>query len=206
MSEQQPPASTGPSTATPSPAPPAAPEQPVAPRPSRGRKTVADLVRSLLVVLVLVFVVVALNAHDDTAQELQPLDYSGEMAQARDTAPYDVLAPIGLPDTWIPTSARTDRVEGAVTWHLGLVTPKGDYAGVEQSDGDREALVASVSEDAQRAGTVTLNGVRWRRLEGGRPEKRTLVLDGAGVTTVVAGGASWTELETLARSLQASGS
>ena len=185
--------------AQPAPAPAVA-----APPPrTRGKQTVGDMVRSLLVVLVLVFVVVALNARDDSSDELRPLDYSGELAQARETASYDVLAPIGLPDTWIPTSARAGRTGEAITWHLGLVTPAGDYAGLEQSDGDPEAVVADVADDGTDTGTVTISGLRWRKVDGGRPEKHALVLEGEAVTTVVAGGASWAELETLARSLQA---
>jgi hypothetical protein len=199
VSEQQPPA-------LPAVTEPAAEPEPAASAPAprgRGRQTVGDMVRSLLIVLVLVFVVVALNAQRNTGEELRPLDYSGTLAQARDTAPYDVLAPIGLPDAWVPTSARTGRDGDAVTWHLGLVTPAGDYAGVEQSDGDPESLVADIADGGDGAGTVTISGLRWRKVEGGRPEKHALVLDGEAVTTVVAGGASWTELETLARSLQA---
>ena len=197
MSEQQPPVPP----AVTEPAPEAVTSAP-APR-GRGKQTVGDMVRSLLVVLVLVFVVVALNAQDDSGEKLQPLDYSGTLAQAQDTAPYDVLAPIGLPDSWVPTSARTGRDGDAVTWHLGLVTPAGDYAGVEQSDGDPEALVGDVADGGDYSGTVTISGLRWRKVDGGRPEKHALVLDGDAVTTVVAGGASWSELATLARSLQA---
>jgi hypothetical protein len=196
VSEQQPP---------PPAAPQQAPEPTVATPPSRGRgkQTVGDMVRSLLVVLVLVFVVVALGARDNSGEGVRPLDYSGALAQARDEATYDVLAPIGLPDTWVPTSARTGRDGDAVTWHLGLVTPAGDYAGLEQRDGDPEAAVADVADGGDDAGTVAISGLRWRKVDGGDPEKHALVLDGEAVTTVVAGSASWAELETLARSLQA---
>ncbi|MEO7980554.1 MAG: DUF4245 domain-containing protein [Sporichthyaceae bacterium] len=200
MSDQQPPARAE--------APDGAPEGEVAaagppPRSGRGRKTVGDMVRSLAVVLVLVFVVVALNARDDGGETLRPLDFSGALAQARSSAPYDVLAPIGLPGSWVPTSARTGRDGDAVTWHLGYVTRAGDYAGVEQGDGDPGSVVAAVADGATPDGTATISGLRWRRLDGGRPEKRALVLDGEAVTTVVAGGASWAELTALARSLQA---
>ncbi len=172
-------------------------------RTRRGRQTVSDMVRSLLLVMVIVFVVIALNARDDSGEALRPVDYRGALAQARETAPYAVLAPIGLPDSWVPTSARVDRAGASVTWHLGLVTPAGDYAGVEQSDGDPESFVSDFAAGGRRAGTVTISGLRWRRVEDGRPEKRALVLDGDAVTTVVAGGASWAELAALARSLQA---
>lgn len=169
----------------------------------RGRETVGDMVRSLLVVLVLVAVVVALRGGDGSERETRPLDYSGTLASVRDRAPYEVLAPIGLPDTWVPTSARGGRAGEAVTWHLGFVTPAGDYAGLEQSDGDPEAVVASVAEDGSDAGSTRIGGASWRRVEGGSPEQRALVLESDAVTTVVAGGASWAELRELARSLQA---
>lgn len=202
MSEQQPPARA----TVPEPAPQPAAEAVAPPaRRGRGKQTVGDMVRSLVVVLVLVFVVVALNAQDDSGGGPQRLDYSGALAQARDTASYDVLAPIGLPDSWVPTSARAGRDGGAVTWHLGFVTPAGDYAGLEQSDGDPDKAVADAAEGGDAAGTVMISGLRWRKVDGGHPEKHALVLDGEVVTTVVAGGASWDELETLARSLQASG-
>lgn len=196
MSEQQPPARP----AVTEPAPEA-----VAPAPAargRGRQTVGDMVRSLFVVLVLVFVVVALNAQDDSGEKLQPLDYSGTLAQAQDTAPYDVLAPIGLPDSWVPTSARTGRDGDAVTWHLGLVTPAEHYAAVEQSNGPMTAFVDSFVAGATKSGFVTISGARWQRLDGGQPEDRALVLRGKGVTTMVTGGATFGELQTLASALR----
>jgi hypothetical protein len=202
VSEQQPPAPAAEDGTEPEPVAAPAPAPPPAPR-GRGRQTVGDMVRSLLVVLVLVFVVVALRPGDGGDGGPRRLDYTGTLAQARDSAPYDVLAPVGLPDSWVPTSARTGRDGVAFTWHLGLVTPAGDYAGVEQSDGDPEGLVAEVAEGGDDAGTVTIGGARWRKVDNGDPEKHALVLEGDAVTTVVAGGASWSELTELARSLQA---
>lgn len=171
------------------------------PRKPRGRQTVGDMVRSLAIVLVLVFVVLALNLRLNGGEKVHRFDYSGVLQQARQSAPYDVLAPIGLPGSWTPTSGRTGRSGNAVTWHLGFVTPAGDYAGVEQSNGDPQALVDSVAADGTAAGAVTLRGLRWRKLDGGHPETRALVLDGQTVTTVVAGGASWAELRRLAEAL-----
>jgi hypothetical protein len=169
----------------------------------RGRETAGDMVRSLLVVLVLVFAVVALTVRPHPGAVVHRFDYSGVLEQARTQAPYDVLAPIGLADAWRTTSARTGRDGQAVTWHLGLVTPRDDYAAVEQSDGNPAGFVDTVAAGGQAGGTVRIGGLTWRRIDGGDPEPRALVLDGQAVTTVVAGSASWAELVALARSLQA---
>ncbi len=188
MSDQQPVTATAPAPG------PATPRR-------RGRETAADMVRSLLVVLVLVFVVVALNARPEPDQKVRRFDYTAVLAQARDQAPYDVLAPVGLPRAWRATSARTGRAGDAVTWHVGFVTPADDYAALEQSDGDPEGFLDHVVGAADAAGTVQIGDASWRRLEGGEHERRALVLDAEPVTTVVAGSASWRELRALAAAL-----
>ena len=81
------------------------------------------------------------------------------------------------------------------------MTSTEEYAALEQSDGDRRALLDTVAAGARPAGTVDVAGQSWRRLEGGDPEERALVRSVDGVTTVVAGSAPWSQLETLAGSL-----
>jgi hypothetical protein len=168
----------------------------------RGFETTGDMVRSLLAVLVLVFVVVALNARPHPDSEVRRFDYSGVLAQAQDQARYDVLAPIALPDSWVPTSARTTSAGPAVTWHVGFVTPADDYAALEQSDGSPASFVRQFADGGERAGNVVIGSATWRRVEGGDPEPRALVIERDHVTTVVAGNAGWAELEELAASLQ----
>lgn len=179
-------------------------EQP-APR-SRRKQTVGDMVRSLVVVLVLVGIVVVFNVAEQPDPVVRDIDYTGALAQARQEAPYDVLAPESLPASWRATSARTRPDGAAVTWHLGLVTARGNYAAVEQSDGpDVGRFVDRFTAGASRAGTVEIGGRPWRRLEGGSPEARALLASTDGVTTLVAGGARWSELERLAASLRGEG-
>ena len=168
----------------------------------RGFETTGDMVRSLLVVLVLVFVVVALNVQRHPDSEVRRFDYSGVFSQARGQASYDVLAPIGLPDAWVPTSARTTNAGPAVTWHVGFVTPADDYAALEQSDGNPASFVRQFADGGDGAGSLVIGRATWRRVEGGDPEPRALVLERDTVTTVVAGNAGWAELRELAASLQ----
>ena len=170
----------------------------------RGFETSADMVRSLLVVVAIVAVVVALRVEPNSGPTVRRFDYSGALQQARTQAPFGVLAPVGLPRSWRATSGRVgaDDGSGSVTWHLGLVTPSGDYAGLEQSNGNLVRVLTRVSGGASPAGSVVINGVTWRRVRGGDPEPKALVLEGPSVTTVVAGRATWRELRTLAASLR----
>jgi len=168
----------------------------------RGFETTGDMVRSLLLVLVLVFVVVALTVQPHPDSVVHRFDYSGALAQAQDQARYDVLAPIALPDSWVPTSARTTRAGTAVSWHVGFVTPADDYAALEQSDGRPAAFIREFSAGGKPAGSEVIGGATWRRVEGGDPEPRARVLERNHGTTVGAGSAGWAELRELAASLQ----
>ncbi len=168
----------------------------------RGFETAGDMVRSLARVLVVVAVVFLLTVREGPKQVVTRVDFGPQLAEARDQAAYDVLAPVGLGRAWKPTSARGSSDGAAVTWHLGIVTPAGDYAAVEQSDGSRAQFVDGFASGSRGAGTVSVAGVTWRRLVGGEPDPRALVRSAGGATTLVAGTASWTELRRLAASLR----
>jgi hypothetical protein len=175
-------------------------------RPARrpARRTVGDMVRSLAVVLVLVGAIVVFNVAEQPDPVVRDIDYGAAVEQARQQAPYGVLAPDPLPDGWRATSARVRPDGGGVSWHLGLVTAGESYAAVEQTDDqDRRGFVDRFASGAERTGTVAIGDMTWQRLEGGEPERRALVSTSEGVVTVVAGGAGWAELEQLAASLRA---
>jgi Protein of unknown function (DUF4245) len=184
---------------------PSAPEESAAPaKRARGRESVGDMVRSMALVLVVVAVVFLLTLRNDPKQTVHRVDYTEQLQQARHIAPYDVLAPAGLGARWKATSVRNDDEGGAQTWHIGFVTPDARYAAVEQSDGPVTAFLDVFVAGATKSGEVTVSGARWQRLEGGKPELRALVLRGNGVTTLVTGSASITELRELASALRAS--
>jgi hypothetical protein len=183
-------------------APPATDEVPAQPRSTRGRKTAGDMVRSLAVVLVLVAVIVAFNVAQQPDQMVQRVDYPAALSLARSQASYDVLAPDPVPAGWRVSSARTERAGGGVAWHVGFVTSSEEYAALEQTDGARRTFVDRFAGGARPDGQVDVGGVRWHRLAGGSPEERALVRDSGGVTTVLAGSASWDDLERLASALR----
>src|SRR5659263_591717 len=62
----------------------------------RGRESVADMVRSLglvLAVVVVVFLIARPSASN--SQRVRTVDYGPDVARARAVAPYRVLAPVG---------------------------------------------------------------------------------------------------------------
>ena len=87
----------------------------------------------------------------------------------------------GCPAGWKATSA-TYETGTTPTWHLGLLTDKGKYVGVEEALGGVEDLVEEhVDPDAEQGEDVTIDGAdlpdldgRGRRLRGlpDRPGRR----------------------------------
>jgi hypothetical protein len=157
------------------------------------------LVLSLLAVLLILIAIIPLR-HDGA---VAPVDYRDELARARADAPYHVLAPDRLPAGWLVTRAAYDPdVSGATTWHLGLITPGGRYAGVAQSNGPWRLFEMRQSNRGLPHGEISVDGKLWRRQYRKERDIRTLVRMSGGVTTVVSGTASYDELELLLRSLR----
>jgi hypothetical protein len=169
----------------------------------RSIATAGDMVRSIAVVLAVVAVILLLNARDERGTTVREVGYAGPLASARSAAAYEVVGPVGLGDGWRPTSVRVPREDGGIVWHVGFVTPEGEYAGLEQAASTTRRFVERFAAGAEVTGDVRIGPATWQRLEGGDPEPRALVLRGDDSTTVVAGTASFEELEELAGSLEA---
>jgi hypothetical protein len=138
-------------------------------------------------------------------QAVRPIDYTGTLTQVRQAAPFPALAPQGLPAGWRPTSAtydppQTTGLAGVAQWHLGYVTPSDQYVGLEQWNGDLQALLADQLDGPQQTGTVVLAGVPWTRWTSVEGDRRALTRTGEGAV-IVHGTGSWTELETFATAL-----
>src|SRR3954452_21270294 len=101
----------------------------------RGSEVVSDMLRSLAVVLVVIVPLWFLIPHH-THQHVTVIDYRSELNQARRVSAHTLLAPSGLPSTWRATSVSSSGGSGKpIVFHLGYITPAGDYAAVEESDG-----------------------------------------------------------------------
>ncbi|MFC4032689.1 DUF4245 domain-containing protein [Streptomyces polygonati] len=172
----------------------------------RGNKTMVDLALSMVVLGIVVFLIYLFIPHDSKADPVRVVPFSVELGQARRDAPFPVAGPEGLGAQWRSTSVTysgTDRK--AITWHIGFIDPKQQYVAVEQSNGPADAFISSVTLDAHRDGsrTVQAGGLSWQRYVGGR--YTALVHKAQGVTTVVLGTAPDAQLTQMAAALKDAG-
>ncbi|MFB7665216.1 DUF4245 domain-containing protein [Kitasatospora sp. NPDC056138] len=166
----------------------------------RGRQTVRDMVLSMAAIGVVVAVGYAFLPHDG-GDGVHVVDYRSSLASAKRAAPYPLLGPEGLSDKWRATSVEYKQdAKGAATWHLGFVTPSGDYAAIEQSNGNRDQVIADAVSGGQPDGNASVDGKEWERYQGSR--YRGLTVQTGSATTVVTGSASYQELSELAQALK----
>ncbi len=176
--------------------------QPTGRRNARMRQTVGDMIRSMAVVLALVFVIVLLAWRPDP-EAVKVVETAPVVTAAARTAGFDVTAPASLPAEWQPTSARwepTAQSGGANVLHLGYVTPSGQYAQFTESTASSEPYLDEQTAGGVTSGQQKVADVTWERRE--TDDRRSLVLLDAGTVTVVSGSASWDELIALAGSGQ----
>lgn len=168
----------------------------------RGTEVVTDMLRSLAVVAVVIVPFWFIIPHH-TKQHVTVVDYSTALNETRRVSTHPVLAPVGLPPGWRATSVSTSGGGSKpVVFHLGFLTPKGQYAAVEQSDGPAAAYLASLEGKAPRSLAPVTTGPRsWRQLLGA-DGRRALVSGSGGTMVVVKGTAGLPELSTLAGSLR----
>ena len=188
--------------------PPAESAEPGEVRPTgrpnaRLGQTVADMARSLVVVLVVVgaILLVTWRPQPDAVRTIDP---TSELIAARATAGFAVLYPADLGSDWRPTSARWDLPESASpepAWHVGFVTPGEAYVQLGQSvTTNPEYLVDQTGRGQPQPG----NDGPWQRYESGgsgTDVTRSLVQVVNGVTIVVSGTLQWAELLLFADSL-----
>lgn len=157
-----------------------------------------------LAVIVFVWVLTRFQ-HRDVENPVETIDYTGQLAAAREQAPFDVLSPPTVPDGWRATSAEWDGVGPEVSWHLGFLTGEettADYVGIEQGNAPEREFLAAVTPAQTPGDPVDVGGVDWQSYTDDSGET-ALVLTGDEVTTVVTGTVPVDELADFAASLTA---
>ena len=172
--------------------------------------TTGDMVRTLLVILVPVVLIMILFSRTLPDYPVQEVDWRPVLADARKHAPYPVLAPEGLPDTWRPTKAvwvakGDPYLNGEPSernlWELGFLDPHDIYISIQQGDGKTQLFVDSATRQGSADGQSAVNGQTWVRYVSPDDRTRALVLTSPKVTTIVVGDTTYDALEAFAGTL-----
>src|SRR3954454_8068086 len=175
-------------------------------RRPHGFETAGDMLRSLGVVLAAVAVILLIT-HRHHSAAVNVVDASQARQAAKAVAAFAAQEPGGLDPGWRLTSARFKPAAvsstGADVWHLGWVTPHGEYAALEQSDGPVGPLMRSVIGDAaRRTGDGAGRWTGWQVWSGTPGDWHVYVRPVGTSTLVVYGSASDQDLGTLVAHLQ----
>jgi hypothetical protein len=169
---------------------------------ARLRQSVSDMVRSLAVVLIVVaaILLVTLRPKPDAVKPVDPATAVTLVTLQKEFAP---LIPSGLPSSWVITSARfepTAKSGGHPVFHLGYVTPSGQYAQVEESTAISAGFLDESTDHGAATGKIQIGGRTWQQWSSDK--RNSLVNVDATHSVVISGTGGADELATLASSLQ----
>ena len=176
-------------------------------RPQRARFAMADMVRSLglliVIIAVLLFIGPARSLILPGGKDKMPaVDYSGDITGFDKVASAPALVPAGLPTNWRANAANVDNTSGSPHLHIGWAVPGTAFAGLDEGTGDSNALLRQVTGSASlpSRGTTTIGGDTWTVRRSSRGET-TYTRDVNGVFVIVTGNANDAQLRLLAASL-----
>lgn len=155
----------------------------------------------VLVVVVLGFVLLRDVTRTQPQSPVRAVDYQQTLGYARQHADFPLLAPPRLPHGWRATSV-TFIEQGSQRWHLGVLTDKNKYVGLEQADTPvREMVTTYVDPSPSRGAPVTIDGKTWTSWSDAGGD-HALARRQAHVTTLVVGTVSRAVLRDYVRSLR----
>ncbi|KZX22744.1 DUF4245 domain-containing protein [Rathayibacter tanaceti] len=125
----------------------------------RQRKTVNNLVFSLLATVGAVALIVLLVPRGDTV-DLASVDVPRVAAQVQ-LGQTQTLAVPTLPEGWKANAAELRREGGIDYWYVGLLTPKAGYIGLSQGLDADEDWVASQLDRRAATGVERIDGRAW---------------------------------------------
>lgn len=174
----------------------------------RSRKTINNLVYSLLVTLGLVAAIYFLVPRPDSAPNWE-IDYVAASQEASQTLGYDVLVP-AMPENWRANAAELrNNNNGKVTsWYIGFITPEENFIAYNEAVNADPTWISNTLKDFEPTGETTIAGQKWtvydnRSIEGAGNVKYALVTSSGNTTIVLFGTASDAEFEQLATSITA---
>ncbi|WP_406829732.1 DUF4245 domain-containing protein [Pedococcus sp. KACC 23699] len=176
-----------------------------APRSSYANGSVANILRSLLVIGVLVAVLVAVVPRVNNVSQ-PPVDVTGASVEAAQESGWPIERPTNLPDGWKATSVRYVRsTDGLMTWHAGYQSPTGNYVAIEQTKDATSGWVEAQTNRAKLTGSLQAGGRTWGTYVRDGKVQNSLVhkaSPGDELTTIVTGTGTFDELSAFAGTLQ----
>lgn len=168
---------------------------------SRGNPAMADIVRSMVVIALIILAVYGIGKFftTDGGDPVKPVDYARVVEQARPAADFPLAAPETLPTKWRANSARFQTN----AWHLGVLTDDDEYIGLEQVSTGPKATIRRFAQGSTADGTVEIDGRTWD-VRTGPDGRTTLVRTEDGITTLVNGTAPRSVVEDYVASLSES--
>lgn len=129
---------------------------------TRTQSSVAGMVGAMAVLVVLVLGYAGVQSlRTRTEARVSTVDYARVVPDARRAADFDLLAPAHLPPGWRATTVSFSGAPDA-HWHLGVLTARDRYVGLEQGRGSVASMVTTyVDEAATRGRPVLVAGRSW---------------------------------------------
>jgi hypothetical protein len=116
---------------------------------------------------------------------VRTVDYQQVVGPARRAAPFDLVAPPRLPSGWRATSVDFND-QSQPRWHLGVLTDRERYVGLEQSERPAPQMVRQyVDKDASRGAPVRVAGTSWSTYTDRGGDLALVRKDGTTTTLVV---------------------
>ena len=166
------------------------------------RRSVADMLRTLAVIIGCVAVLVLIVPRPNEVRQ-PDVDATAAARTARAGLSFVPAVPVGLPAGWAARRAEAQvGTDDLAMWSLQYWTGRA-YASVRQARGATPAWEARQVTDGREDGTVTIDGRAW--VVRSRTDRgiTSWVLRAGDLTTIVTGTASDEELRTLASRLPA---
>ena len=129
----------------------------------RYQRSAGGMVGAMIVLVALVVAWVGLKAltTQDPQSPVRTVDYARDVPAVKKAADFDLVAPASLPEGWRATTVSfADRP--VQHWHLGVLTDRDRYVGLEQGGQSVRAMVEEyVDKAASRGAPVDVAGRRW---------------------------------------------
>jgi hypothetical protein len=146
-----------------------------------------------LVLVILAWVVFRAVTSDHKATPIRTVDWTAWVKAGRTEQSLALYAPPKLPAGWRATSVNYAGGSQA-QWHLGMLTDRGKYVGIEESRSTTRKLVEQyVDPEAVRGKDVEVGGETWQTWSdsgGDHALVRSVEVDGRPYESVLVGGSA----------------